>query len=352
MKKIYIINPFENSLTDRGRRHFLLFKDLQKISNCSSNLITSDFDHAHKKRLNPKDYLSKEIVFPFNDYKKHIGFSRFIGYTKWNFYLTKFLIKNLQPNDVVISTSISPSTSLITGSISLLKNGITIIDIRDIWPNSLAKNKQLLSLLLIHYHLFNFLAFLSAHKLVVTNKEFINYFLLKPFKKKITSIPLGFDSSRKKENKPKQVNWEYVYVGNFNESFDMRVFSEKTIKEIQNAKSIFIGDGPLRTTYEEMFPDAQFTGLISKAMVDDYLCKCKIGLLPINSIASFPNKLNDYIFHELDILSNPGKHLQKIFAIKNNPLEDKIYAFREIVVDLTTEDQATKKLINIIEPYL
>lgn len=352
MKKIYIINPFENSLTDRGRRHFLLFKELQRSTSCSCYLITSDFDHAHKKRLNLKDYLTKEIVFPFNDYNRHIGLSRFIGYTKWNFYLTKFLIKNLRPNDVVISTSISPSISLVAGLIALKKNGITIVDIRDIWPTSLAKNKRLLSLLLLHYHLFNFLAFSLAQKLVVSNKEFLNYFPLRPFKRKTTSIPLGFDNLRRKANTQKQVNWEFVYVGNFNESFDMRVFSRKTISEIQKAKTIFIGDGPLKSIYQEMFPNALFTGLISKEMVDEYLCKCKIGLLPINSIASFPNKLNDYIFHELDILSNPGSHLKNIFAYTKNPVEDKIYEFKDIIVDLTTEDQATKKIIKLIEPYL
>ena len=311
---IYIINPFENLWTNRAKRHFNLFSSVESRD---AVYVTSDFDHASKSKINIPNAIEKVVVIPFLPYANNFGIKRFLGYTIFNLRLFLFLSFALRSGDIIVSTSISPITALSASLAGLLRNSRVYIDVRDLWPTG--GPSRLMNLLLCHYHLAYLFVFWKAKKIAYTNKMFLEYNILSIFKSKCQFIPLGFNLVGRKKYAADKI-YSLAYVGNFNSSFNLTVFGTNVRSKINQESTILIGDGPLLNLYKDVFPRAQFLGLVDQEKVDEVLSQCIVGLLPITGGASFPNKINDYVFHKLDVLTNNGKHLSNF--VKNYDIPD------------------------------
>lgn len=342
--KYFIVNIAENFQTNRSQRNVKLYEFL-KAEALDVKILSSNFDHAKKEHItnNHKD----QYLFNVPGYLEHISVMRVI--TSWVFSLKVFfhLLKQKQKCTILVS-SIPSELPFCLFILKFFKKIDYCIDLRDVWPASYPSKRNLIfTAFSLYCNVLNYFGFSRSKHISIVNPHFLN-FLPSSVSCKNSIIPLGYDKVRFYRNEEVIVGCRsgFVYVGNLNKSFDLRVFSKI---QSQLGSFLIVGDGELRGEYESEFPSCSITGLVDPDIVTNILYKKKIGLLPISGQATLPNKVYDYYACGLDILTNSEKAAKQLaekfeilgdnFYIKNEDIK------RELMIDYS---EVSMKLFNIM----
>lgn len=323
----YIVSPLESIYEPRGHR----VQGILEFGNNNKNftLITSNFDHSSKSKINTSNIIAgnhpfKTIVLKSIGYKGNLSLSRVLNQLIFSLKLFIFGIFNFKKNDQIIIMGSYPELSYTLALLKNIKHFDFIIDLWDIWPDAFPVNEKpflgkFFRLYCIHLNK-NSLKFAKNIFYVAPSfKEWaLNYSVQA---EKLVYIPLGYDHKRwpKKIESDDSKKYDFCYIGYLSYQFDLSEVIKSCIK--LNKSLVIIGDGPKFFQYKQLIKfssNIKMTGHISKSDATKILNISAIGVLPIatGGHAEMPNKLFDYIGAGLPILVTGGIDAGK-FVVEN-----------------------------------
>lgn len=350
-KDIVIIANFCGNLDGSDNNRFIYLAHLLN-ENCNVELVTSDFNHMHKKHRDGKikGYAYKVTLLHESGYTKNISLRRFISHWMWGRNVKKHLHNRKKPDAVYCAV---PS---LTGAFEAAKfcekNKIKfLIDIQDLWPEAFQMVFHVPFISDLIYFPFKRLAdkiYSRADEIIAVSQTYVDRALKSNKKcKKGYSVFLGteldtFDKNAFEnaiEEKSKKEMW-IGYCGTLGSSYDLIcVFDALKIvagKGFQEPKFMIMGDGPRRAEFEAYAEqreiNCEFLGLLPYDKMCGFLKSCDIVVNPISTGAaqSIINKHADYAASGLPVLNTQecAEYRDLIdsyemgFNCKNNDSED------------------------------
>lgn len=324
MKDVLIIAHFSGDLTQKNNNRFNYLANILAENNFNVELVTSSFSHNLKRRRStvdgPLSYILTFIAEP--PYSNNISMKRFYSHYILSRNLKKYLKQRTKP-DIIYCAVPSLDVGLVAVEYAKDSNVQLIIDVQDLWPEAFKMVFSVpgVSNFLLHpmkkraEHIYT-----SANKIISVSETYKDRIekVIAP-SKMVLSIYLGTDLSFFDElaatrhiTKPPSELW-LVYVGTLGYSYDiisvidaLRILMDKGIS---NIKFYVIGDGPLRTKFEQYATaksiDAVFTGRLDYGKMVGLLKASDIAVNPINSgsAGSIINKHADYAAAGLPVLN-------------------------------------------------
>lgn len=306
------------------RRHGQLINDLIK-KNYNVILWTSTFSHFTKKiRTN----LNKTQIINFKDnlkifalktmpYNKNISFKRYLSY----FLLSQEIKKNLhilKKPDLIIA-SIPPVEPAIEFIKFAKKNNIpTICDFRDMWPDIILDNFNLLmKFAFFPFHILmnkqiKFIKNNSTYILAVS-KGMLKWILSKSKKKVKNSyiyISHQIEPSQKKKYQDKIKILYAGVIGTANEMEKFLKFFDKLNPNVKNKFEINIagyGDKYDQISKKIKIENVNFLGWINQSDIKNLSLNSNYGLVTyknrIDFINNVPNKISEYLGYGLPVIT-------------------------------------------------
>lgn len=260
---IWIVSPTENEYTVRGKRHVDLAISLIE-EGCQIRYITSDFDHANKRKLilNKSDKISY-LFINAGSYEYNISVRRVI----WNlsFSLKAFykLLRKSKHGDTVLISS-RPNELIFLVSLLSYRKIRLVLDVRDIWPDSLPKT----SLAARFWHFYNNRLIKNSlsryQKIVYVAPRFRDWIEQRRVvnSSDVSFIPLGIDNTiykAKLRGLPWNRDLKFVYCGSLTTQFDIRqVVNALKTKEFHFSIFGDNGSGEFFTEVNSMVSNCSF----------------------------------------------------------------------------------------------
>lgn len=328
MKKMALVAPF---ISLPGEPNFNRFFYLCRLwaKDYEVTLITSTFCHPTKQlrdRHNEawQDLPFKWVLLDEPGYRSNVSFARFwshrIFHQSFQVWLENELARQPAgdfPFDIVYSAFPLISTNLTLGKLRQTFDFKFIIDVQDIWPDSIFSAlpflKQagfLISALRAKAHQ----VYGDADGLVAVSKTYLDVAL----SRRRSPVPshvayLGSDyqlieSIEAKALAPGAIR--LLYIGALSYSYDMKtvVLGFEMLRAQFDAVELHIlGDGPDRTRLEKLSGEGVFYhGYLPYEEMVAFAKACQIAVNPIvgSATQSVTNKLSDYVAFGLPILSS------------------------------------------------
>lgn len=339
-KKVFIVSQTESYLTQRGKRHPNL-ADYLSSKGLEVEYFSSNFYHADKRSFSKEEVLkgNKEISYKLHiirslAYYKNIGIKRIVSNLQFSIKVYRFLKKEDLSNVIIIVPSRPVEMTLFLSRLKKRNPSIDIIlDIRDVWPDAFnIKNKYLKKSFELYCNFFLKKRVNTFDKFVHTCPKFMSWLKKYAPNAQSTFIPLGYDPNRfnlkaidsvvKLSKSNEKIN--FVYIGLLQFQIEILPFIKAIQKDSRFSLTIF-GDDGQGEKYEQIYQyvktnninNISFKGTIPQDEVGNVLCKFDIGLMPMNAIFAFPNKVFDYIAMKLPIFSM-GENDTSTFVEKKN----------------------------------
>ncbi len=283
-------------------------------------LITSDFYHGKKKHREsiPTSWPFKITFVHEPGYKKNVSIQRLRSHKRLGKSLTEYLKSRKKP-DVIYCAM--PSLDFAEAAMKYAKaNGVRfIIDIQDLWPEAF---KMVLHIPLVSKILFSPMekkanaVYSQADHIVAVSKTYADRAQAVNATTESTIAFLGtditvFDGYAGQRVKTNDGTVKLAYIGSLSHSYDLpTVFDamrQLSMEELSRIKFIVMGDGPLKSTFEEKaqgLPVA-FTGLLPYPEMVKRLVQCDFAVNPIvkGSAGSIINKVGDYAMAGLPVIN-------------------------------------------------
>ena len=215
----FIVNIAENLQTKRAQRNRSVYQALKK-QGVPVKIISSDFDHGTRKRISTRH--EDEILIRVLSYNNNFSLSRVFNHIYFSLFVFFLILFRKDVNAILISSI--PSELLFAASLlkRIRKKIRIVVDVRDIWPDSLPSqsNKFLLFKLFRFYaHVLNKFSFKILDQIIYTNPDFSEF--LARYGVEGSFVPLGYDQRRFKTEAHANSNLRsgLVYIGNLNASF-------------------------------------------------------------------------------------------------------------------------------------
>ncbi len=319
-KKIWYISKYAGTPTKGGPIRQYLFSKHFALKGHETVLISSNSNGFEYKEFTEDFILYEKPLFKhyvLKGSKISLGFNvkRILSWFLFEFRVRKFLKKqNIVSGDTVIVSSLSILTFL-TGIYLKSKYGVNlIVEVRDIWPQSLIDLKNLSK--------FNpFVMVLSAIEKKGYKKA--NYIVgsmgnlgehiknVAPgHENKYRYIPMGLDKSvlGKPTDKNRLATKSFIigYAGSIGiaNNIDLILEAASILKNDSRIKFKILGDGVLKEFYKNKYKElknVKYLPSVKKSEVADFLNTCDILLNPIaeKDIYKYgvsPNKWIDYMY--------------------------------------------------------
>jgi len=335
--KIWLIKIGEETPLDKNVRLLRtgqLFLELAKTDNVT--WFNCTFNHQKKKQRFNKTTTKKfnknaEIVYLYNlSYYKNISFKRFISQIYCAFEFYKFIKKNFELPDVIISSYPTVELSWLACIYAKKKKIPFILDVRDMWPHVIIKNLHLSKKIffLPFFYLWKKMFIYSlknSKKIFSITKEFLKWSLSIANIKFNSKKHKYFYLTKPKNNKNslKYTNRELkkiiinikdhiniIFCGSISERHNFQIILEafKNIKN-KNVNFIFCGNGKIYENLRNNYNDNKnifFLGWLNNNDLNFILKNCNYGLLPYNGDdfnMSYPNKIAEYLSNNLKIIT-------------------------------------------------
>lgn len=329
MKNILIIANFISIMPwQGGNNRFTYLANLLAERGHKVEVITSSFSHAkkcqkelEKDKVEALPYKLTNIYEP--GYKKNVSLKRFYSHHILGKNIKKYL-ENLENKPDIIYCAI-PSLSVPKAAAQYAKaNNIRfVIDIQDLWPEAFKMVFHIPVISNIIFYPLKKMAdsiYKTADDIIAVSETYVNRAVKinDKYKNKL-SVFLGTELSNfdryKNENKVEfnDDNIRLVYIGTLGHSYDLRctidAISILNSKGIKNIKFVVMGDGPLKSEFEDYARgknvDVEFLGRLEYAKMVGILCSCDIAINPISKGAaqSIINKVGDYAAAGLPVIS-------------------------------------------------
>ena len=325
MKKIWIIAPFTDieTLSNRNRFQYIanmLNKDFEV------HLFTSDFIHINKKYRDKKlkDFYSYKIhLIHESGYKKNISLKRAFSHLLFTNNLRNE-IKRLGKPDLIYCAYPLMTSAYFMGKFAKKNNIPFIIDVQDIWPESISSGINIdnifVKVLMYPFSLYANKIYRLADYIFGVSQTYIdrakvNGTLVKEF----IPVYIGAEGNKFENNveikeKEKEEIW-CIYIGTLSYSYDLLtlilVFND--LKNINsNIKLYILGDGPdfniLKNKAEELDlldKTIYLKGLLPYEEMIAYLKSSDIALNSIKgkALQTITNKFGDYMSAGLPLLN-------------------------------------------------
>jgi hypothetical protein len=350
MKNILLVSAF-GDITNK--RNFRLAKIYSALSDNRLEFITSDFDHW-SKQYKELDTLPEGTYIHVPSYKKSLSMHRLVSHIVFAIKL-RFELKKLNDKPDVIYCIMPTSTSAYVCGKYCQKNNIKfIIDVIDLWPESLypiSKFEKLFKILCYSWQKITEKAYRYSDVICAESKKYMqtvqfynpealsNYTYLGIDLAEINNLIL---QSHIELQKPKDEIW-ICFGGHLGKSYDFRSIIESLIyiqsKDIKY-KFFFVGDGEKRKQILSLSVkynlNIAITGVLPYYDYLKYLsyCDIAINIFRENTKVVHSFKFNDYAAAKLFILNSlSGETADMIttyknglnFNFSNNTLTDVLY---------------------------
>lgn len=301
-------------------------------------IITSDFNHGEKS------YFSKENVNENNvlrlhvpSYKRNLSFKRIYSHLHFACSLKKYL-KNLDSRpDLVYCAMPTSSAAYVAGKYCNKHNIPFIIDVIDLWPDSLipiVPLKKLIDILVSPWRWMTHRAYKMADYISGESKKYSElahmYNPSVPFSYTYLGVDYTAITQLVRESnvileKPKNEIW-IAYGGSLGQSYDFDVILEglKVLQENKIPyKMWFVGDGEKAEYINEYSNrynlNVEITGILPYKDLLKCLSYCDIAINPFKegTLVVHSYKFNDYIASGCFVLNNlPGETADMIEKYK------------------------------------
>ena len=321
--KIHIFSHFVRIPYETSNDRFVYLGRMLQANKHEVTLVTSTFDHDHKKQKGNNKFNEFKIIELFEPgYKKNISFSRIFSHKKFAREVKKYLSKLEEKPDVIYVAI----PSLGYGEVLLKyckKNNIKfIVDVQDIWPEAFKLVFNPRGIAEIIYAPICRKAdkiYSGADALIAVSETYLKRAAEKSHissERKI-SVFLGtdlsnFDSIIAEEKSDQE--FVLAYCGTLGASYNVCDMI-KAIKFLQdkrkdlNIKMLVMGTGEkleeLKQQSISVGINAEFTGFIKYDEMVRKLKSADIGLNPINKGAaqSIINKVGEYAAAGLPVIN-------------------------------------------------
>ena len=328
MKDILIITHFTVVPGEAGNSRFNYIADKIDYDTANVEIITTDFSHLKKSKRDVSEELRNEVSYKLTmlaepGYAKNISLQRFYSHYIMGKNLKEYLKQRELP-DVIYCSIPSLDVARVAAKYAEENNIRFIIDVQDLWPEAfkMAFNVPILSDL-IFYPMKRQADYIygQADEIISVSQTYADRALESNNKcNSVNSIYLGtdlgdFDDTAKHNkfmDKPEDEVW-LAYIGSLAASYDLIpvIDALKMLKDkgITNIKFIVMGDGTLRSKFEEYAKEkeiyADFTGFLNYKDMVKILTVCDIAINPIKkgSAGSIINKVGDYAAAGLPVIN-------------------------------------------------
>ncbi|QSF42309.1 glycosyltransferase family 4 protein [Priestia megaterium] len=326
MKDILIVAHFTQVPGEQGNGRFWYIVDMLANKGHDIEVVTTQFSHRTKKQRTLTDQQLNQLKYKLtmlneSGYKKNVSFKRFYSHYIFSRNLKSYLNNRKKP-DVIYCAVPSLDAAYVAAQYASKNNIKFIIDIQDLWPEAfkMVFNVPLISDVL--FYPMNKKAdyiYKTADEIIAVSETYKRRALTVNNKCQGKSVFLGTDLTYfdkvSKENlvsKPVDEIW-LAYIGTLGHSYELNCVIDalSILKEkgINNIKFIVMGDGPLKSQFQEYAKAkqifAEFTGRLNYEEMAGILKSCDLTVNPIkaNSAGSIINKVGDYAAAGLPVIN-------------------------------------------------
>ncbi|MBT9315656.1 glycosyltransferase [Leptothoe spongobia] len=334
MKKILLVAPFVSLPGEPCFNRFLYLCYLWS-TNYDVTLVTSAFCHPTKtkRERGSKDFQDLPFKLTLLDepgYKSNVSFSRIYSHDRFHKNFESWLYQELESNskfDIVYSAFPLIATNITLGKVKKKFGFKFIIDVQDVWPDSIFAALPLLKefdFLLAPLREKAHRAYGYADGIVAVSKTYLDMAQARNPHTPGFVAYLGSDYQLIESIHPKPLDnsiIRFVYIGTLSHSYDIQTVIKgfgQVRAQFPNAELHIVGDGPERHQLETKSGDGVFFhGYMAYEDMAAFVKACHIAINPIvgNALQSITNKLSDYMAFGLPIISSQ-KNIEAIELIK------------------------------------
>lgn len=312
LPNITIISLFGEINNSNSRAH-----KIKNAFSTSSVFVTSDFSHGLKKYKSKSneqpEAFTKSVYLPVPSYTKNISLRRLYSHIIFAFKLRYYLINLVEKPDIVICLMPTSSAAYIAGKYCSKNNIMFVVDVIDIWPESLIplyRNKGILNMLLSPWNSLTKKAYEFADYISGESQDYAYKAHLINQAVPWSYTYLGVDKLRTKaliaeselQIKRSKKTLNLCYGGSLGNSYDfdnilnaLKLVNEAGVK----FKMYFVGEGEKRDNIEKFANEhklnIQVTGRLNYSDYLKYLSICDIGF---NSFLSDTKVVHSYKFND------------------------------------------------------
>lgn len=315
---ILIVAPYVTFPDEPGANRFIAIARLLSKKH-KVTLVTSRFCHILKSHRKNNKALENIDVILIDEpgYSVNVGLARLYSHHIFCQNFHKFLSLYKTKIDLVYSAYPLIKTNYILGKFKEKLGFRLVMDIQDIWPESISGPIPLLSnhlgkLILSPITKYANQTYAYADALVAVSETYmkradVNH--LDTQYKEVVYIGadnLHFKSETKKSDQKKMIA---TYIGTMAGSYDLDTIIRASALCYEQVEIQFIGTGPheerLKKLNNELGQHVKFLGVMQYTTAMEVLSLADLALNPIKdkSVATITNKLSDYFCCGLPILS-------------------------------------------------
>lgn len=332
-KKILIVAPFTVLPGEKGFNRFRYIAEELAMLGHEVELVTSNYSHAERNFRQPDAEQWSEAALPYqltlieeSGYKRNVSFARIRSHRRFERNLKLYLELKENKVDVVYAAYPLMGAAQLAGSFAKRLGVPFILDIQDIWPESINSVLKLpdrwLKLLLAPMTAYANQVYKLADYIVGVSDTYVARGKAANRKAKayhclfIGADQAYFDvcASRKVEvNKPMGEFW-ITYIGTLSHSYDIEtVIKAVALLERTGYRDMvfnIFGSGPHESRYRELAKQLQapvrFMGHQSYEDMIPYLVRSDVAANAISkgARASVTNKIGDFLFAGLPMINS------------------------------------------------
>lgn len=318
MKKLLIISLFGDlSSGSNSRLHNICNYAIAK-----KTVVTANFDHANKT-YKEKGLFQDVVYLHVPAYKNNVSIRRIYSHLCFALRLRTYLNNMSDKPDVIYCSMPISSAAYVSGKFCKKNNIKFVVDVIDLWPDSLIplnRAYKLLSPLLYFWKRLTISAYKKADVILGESEKYAEIAQRYNPDAQVYPLYLGVDmeqieslkfQSNIKINKPENEIW-ICYGGSLGHSYDFDTLLD-AVKDIHghcNYKLLFAGAGEkeayIQSRIDELGLNAFITGRLPYADYLKYLSYCDIAvnIFKENTLVVHSYKFNDYVASGLFVLNS------------------------------------------------
>lgn len=375
MKKIITIAAFGHDVREMTNERGASFVRAFKNRGFEIIHISTDFDHAHKDYI---DIKAEENVLGVDvkhlhvmAYKKNLSIQRIISHIQFAYKLKKYLNSLTELPDYIYCVTPTSTSAYVAGKFCKKKNIPFIIDIIDVWPDSLIPiyKTKLISILTSPWSYISHQAYEMADFICGESIKYVEH--VHNFNPQVPWMPIYLGVNKDKINKliegssivipEKSADIRLCYGGDLGNSYGFDGILKALVyiqeKDI-NYEMFFVGCGDKESYIKEFAMkhnlNVKITGKLPYGDYLKYLSSCDIAFnsFVTNTKVVHSYKFNDYMATNNFVMNNlKGETADMVdnYKIGMNYTDDKS---GEILYDVCKNWDTYKSYIDNIPGYV